>query len=109
MQNSGLRLMRGERFWVWIFLAPVLIGLVVVSLGPVISVIGLSFADWEILTPPRFIGLENYQHLLTDHTFGRALANTIFYVIMMVPTTTVLALLLALLMNQKLRAITWYR
>jgi multiple sugar transport system permease protein len=101
--------MRGERFWVWVFLAPVLIGLLVVSLGPVISVITLSFADWEILTPPRFVGFENYQRLMADRTFSRALSNTVYYVVMMVPTTTVLALLLALLMNQKLRAITWYR
>lgn len=109
MQHSGLRLMRGERFWVWVFLAPVLIGLLLVSLGPVVSVITLSFADWEILTPPHFVGIENYQRLLADRTFAIALSNTAYYVLMMVPVTSVLALLLALLMNQKLRVIAWYR
>jgi multiple sugar transport system permease protein len=109
MQHSGLRMMRGERFWVWIFLTPVLIGLLLVSLGPVVSVVTLSFADWEILTPPRFVGFENYQRLMADRTFSIALGNTVYYVTMMVPITTILALLLALLMNQKLRAITWYR
>lgn len=109
MQNSGLRLMRGERFWIWVFLAPVLIGLLLGSLGPVIAVIGLSFAEWEILTPPKFVGFENYQRLFADHTFARALSNTLYYVMLMVPVTTVVAMLLALLMNQKLRAITWYR
>jgi multiple sugar transport system permease protein len=109
MEHSGLRLMRGERFWIWIFLTPVLIGLVLVSLGPVAAVIGLSFADWEILTPPQFIGFENYRQLLADRTFSIALSNTVYYVFLMVPITSVLALLLALLMNQKLRAITWYR
>jgi multiple sugar transport system permease protein len=109
MQNSGLRLMRGERFWIWVFLAPVLIGLLLVSLGPVMAVVGLSFAEWEILTPPEFVGLANYQRLLTDRTFVQALSNTIYYVILMVPITTTVSLLLALVMNQKLRGITWYR
>lgn len=109
MQQSGLRMMRDERFWIWIFLMPVLIGLILVSLGPVAAVIGLSFADWEILTPPHFVGFENYRELLADRTFITALGNTVYYVLLMVPATSVLALLLALLMNQKLRAITWYR
>ena len=101
--------MRGERFWVWIFLAPTLIGLLLGSLGPVAAVIVISFADWDVLTPPTFAGLDNYQRLITDTTFSKALSNTAYYFTLMVPTTTVLALLLALLMNQKLRAITWYR
>ena len=109
MQTSGLRLMRGERFWVWVFLAPTLIGLLLGSLGPVAAVIVISFADWDVLTPPTFAGLDNYQRLITDTTFSKALSNTAYYFTLMVPTTTMLALLLALLMNQKLRAITWYR
>lgn len=109
MQTSGLRLMCGERFWVWIFLAPTLIGLLLGSLGPVAAVIVISFADWDVLTPPTFAGLDNYQRLITDTTFSKALSNTAYYFTLMVPTTTMLALLLALLMNQKLRAITWYR
>jgi multiple sugar transport system permease protein len=109
MQSSGLRLMPGERFWLWVFLAPTLIGLVFGTLGPVLAVIGLTFADWDILTSPTFAGLENYQQLMADATFGKALRNTVYYMILMVPATTVLAMLLALLMNQKLRGITWYR
>lgn len=109
MQTSGLRLMRGERFWVWVFLTPTLIGLLLGSLGPVAAVIVISFADWDVLTPPTFAGLDNYQRLITDTTFSKALSNTAYYFTLMVPTTTMLALLLALLMNQKLRAITWYR
>jgi len=101
--------MRGERFWVWVFLAPTLIGLLLGSLGPVAAVIVISFADWDVLTPPTFAGLDNYQRLITDTTFSKALSNTAYYFTLMVPTTTMLALLLALLMNQKLRAITWYR
>jgi multiple sugar transport system permease protein len=62
-----------------------------------------------VITPPTFAGIENYRHLLKDPTFSKALINTIYYVGLMVPITTVLSLGLALIMNQKLRAITWYR
>jgi multiple sugar transport system permease protein len=109
MQNSGLRLMHNERFWVWIFLGPTFIGLLLGTLGPVAAVIALSFADWDVITPPTFAGFDNYWRLTTDATFGKALGNTVYYFLLMVPTTTVLALLLALILNQKLRAITWYR
>jgi multiple sugar transport system permease protein len=62
-----------------------------------------------VITPPTFAGLENYQNLLKDPTFRKALMNTVYYVGVMVPVSTVLSLGLALLLNQKLRAITWYR
>ena len=109
MQSSGLRLMRGERFWLWIFLLPTLVGLLLGSLGPVVAAVGISFTEWDVITPPSFAGLENYRALLQDPTFVKALKNTAYYVFGLVPAATVLSLSLALLMNQKLRGITWYR
>ena len=109
MQQSGLRLMRGERFWLWIFLLPTLVGLLLGSLGPVIAAVGISFTEWDVITPPTFAGLENYRALIQDPTFAKALKNTAYYVFGLVPAATVLSLSLALLMNQKLRGITWYR
>lgn len=109
MEGSGIRLMRGERFWLWIFLAPTLVGLLLGSVGPVAAAIGISFTHWDVLTTPKLAGLENYENLLTDKTFSKAMVNTAYYVLGLVPITTVLSLALALLMNQKLRAITWYR
>jgi multiple sugar transport system permease protein len=109
MEGSGIRLMRGERFWLWIFLMPTLVGLLLGSLGPVAAAVGISFTQWDVLTPPKLTGLDNYENLLTDKTFSKALVNTAYYVLGLVPITTVLSMMLALLMNQKLRAITWYR
>jgi multiple sugar transport system permease protein len=109
MHSSGIRLRRGEHIWLWVLLAPTLVGLLVGTLGPVLAAIGISFANWDVITPPSFAGLANYQRLLKDPTFTKALINTIYYVGVMVPVSTVLSLALALLMNQKLRAITWYR
>jgi multiple sugar transport system permease protein len=109
MQRSGLRPMRGELIWVWVFLAPTLIGLLFGTLGPVLAAIGISFTDWDVITPPVFAGLDNYKKLVGDPTFSKALVNTLYYVGLMVPISTVLALLFAFLLNQKLRAVTWYR
>jgi multiple sugar transport system permease protein len=109
MEKSGLRPMRGELIWVWVFLAPTLVGLLLGTLGPVLAAIGISFTDWDVITPPVFAGLDNYQRLISDPTFSKALVNTVYYVGLMVPISTVLALLFAFLLNQELRAVTWYR
>lgn len=109
MNNSGLRPMKGEKIWIWIFLAPTLFGLLFGTLGPVLGAIGISFTDWDVITPPTFAGLDNYRTLLSDPTFTKALLNTLYYVGVMVPVSTVLSLFFAFLLNQKLRGVTWYR
>lgn len=101
--------MKGEMFWVWVFLAPTLFGLLFGTLGPVLGAIGISFTDWDVITPPIFAGLDNYRKLIDDPTFSKALVNTLYYVGIMVPVSTALSLFFAFLLNQKLRGVTWYR
>jgi multiple sugar transport system permease protein len=109
MTGSGIRLKRGEYVWLWVFLAPTLVGLLLATLGPVLAAVGISFTDWDVLTPPKFASIDNYQRLLQDPTFLKALKNTLYYVGGMVPISTALALFFALMMNQKLRGINFYR
>jgi len=109
MNKSGLRPMKGEKIWIWIFLAPTIFGLLFGTLGPVLGAIGISFTDWDVITPPIFAGLDNYKKLVDDPTFSKALVNTLYYVGVMVPVSTVLSLFFAFLLNQKLRGVTWYR
>jgi multiple sugar transport system permease protein len=109
MQANGIRLKGGERLWLWFFLAPTLFGLSFGTLGPVLAAIGISFTKWDVLTRPIFTGLDNYVQLISDPTFSKSILNTLYYVLGTVPAATVLALLLALLLNQKLRGITFYR
>ena len=109
MQANGIRLKGGERLWLWFFLAPTLFGLTFGTLGPVLAAIGISFTKWDVLTRPIFTGLDNYVKLISDPTFSKSILNTLYYVLGTVPAATVLALLLALLLNQKLRGITFYR
>ncbi len=61
------------------FVSPWLIGFLVFTLGPVLVTFGLSLTEYRVLTPPRFVGIDNYVQLLTDKEyFWPALGNTLF-------------------------------
>jgi multiple sugar transport system permease protein len=99
----------GEARWALLFLAPTLIGLTVLSAGPILATVGLSLTSWDMLTPPSFVGLDNYGQLLGDPRFLRALQNTFFYTVVSVPVGLILALGLAIAVNQQIRGIAWIR
>jgi multiple sugar transport system permease protein len=99
----------GEGRWVLLFLAPTLIGLVVLSAGPILATLGISLTKWDMLTPPQFVGIGNYAQLLDDDRFLTALRNTVFYTLVSVPVGLVLALGLASALNQTIRGIAWIR
>jgi len=99
----------GEARWAWLFLAPTLVGLAVLSAGPIVAALGISLAKWDLLTPPQFVGLDNFVTLLNDHRFQIGLRNTVYYTATSVPLGLVLGLALALALNQRLRGISWIR
>ena len=91
------------------FLAPWLIGFLVFTLWPVLATLWLSFTDYRVLSPPRWVGLANYQQLFTDtESFWPSLLNTAF-LFLELPLALVLGLGLALLLDQKLRGMALYR
>ncbi|MCA9883960.1 MAG: sugar ABC transporter permease [Anaerolineae bacterium] len=89
--------------WVIIFLAPSLVGLLIFIVYPIVSSFWLAFQDWNMLSPPEFVGLANFSELLNDQDFWRALGYTFNFIILYVPAVFILGLLLALFLNQKLR------
>lgn len=93
----------------WIFLSPALILLFVFSILPIFWVFFLSFTDYNVFTPPEWVGLKNYSKLIHDETFWNAFKNTFYYWILVTPSITILSLILAILVNQKLRAIKAFR
>ena len=99
----------GEWRWALLFLAPTLIGLAVLSAGPIIATLGLSLTSWDMLEPPTFVGIDNYTNLLGDARFLTALRNTFFYTAVSVPLGLILALGLAMAVNQRIRGISWIR
>jgi multiple sugar transport system permease protein len=93
----------------WLFLLPWLIGFVVFTAGPMIVSAVLSFMEWEILTPPQWVGLANFAALFRDPLFGLSLWNTVYYTVLGVPVYLAASLALALLLNLNLRGTPIYR
>lgn len=98
-----------EARWAWLFLAPTIIGLALLSAGPILATLGISLTKWDLLTAPEWVGLANFGKLLADERFGVALRNTAFYTVVSVPLGIVLALGLALALNHQIRGIAWIR
>ncbi|MEI8167627.1 MAG: sugar ABC transporter permease, partial [Chloroflexales bacterium] len=94
----------------YLFLLPSFAGFLLFVLIPVFGSLVLSLMEWNLLTPPRFVGLGNYTALFTsDPIFLRALGNTLFYVVTIVPSQLALGLLLALALNQRIHGLSLYR
>lgn len=98
-----------EQMDAYLFIAPWLIGFLLFTAGPMLASLYISFNRWEIVTPPVWTGLEQYQKLFTDDRFYLSLWNTAYYVFLGVPLHLFLALLAALAMNLNLRGIRIFR
>jgi multiple sugar transport system permease protein len=93
-----------------LFVLPWAIGFLVFTAGPMFYSLYLSFTDYDILSPPRWVGLDNFVVALTrDPLFVVALYNTAYYVVLSVPFYMAAALLVALAVNQKVAGINLYR
>ena len=95
----------------YLFLAPALGVLGLTVFWPALQAFYLSFThyDYDITQPPIWIGLDNFQALLQDRTFWTTLKNTVIYLIGVVPVLAIASLALAIIVNQKLRGIRWFR
>jgi len=91
--------------------APAVIGLLLFVALPFLLAVALGFTNLRLGSPLplEWVGLEQYRRIFTDPSFPRALANNMLFAVVVVPLQTVLALLLALLLNQRLYGITWFR
>lgn len=94
----------------YMFIAPWLIGLIVFTLGPLLFSLMGSFTNYDVTSQMDFIGLANYDRMLNrDPLFWISLGNTVYYVVISVPLSIVAALLISLLMNQKIPGIRVFR
>ena len=98
-----------DTWWAWVFLAPTLLGLAVLSAGPILASFAISLTDWDLLSPPEFVGLGNFGSLVSDPRFLVALRNTAFYTVTSVPLGLILGLGLALALDQRIRGIAIIR
>src|SRR5215216_8151289 len=87
----------------WLFIAPVVLGVVGFQLVPILVSMYASLTRWSGLNPPEFIGLENFVRMLTDDPlFTQTLFNTITFTLGYVPLSIVCAFFLALLCNRSI-------
>jgi multiple sugar transport system permease protein len=98
-----------EAFWAYLFIAPSMLAVLVFTLAPVLTVLGISFTNWSILAKPEFIGIDNYSKLINDPLIGKVLWNTIFYTGVSVPLNLILSLAFAAALNQKVKGLALYR
>jgi len=99
---------REQALWAYAFLSLSVLGLLIFWILPIIAAFGLSFVKWTLLSPPKWIGLGNFQRLLADKYFWNALKNTFYYVAGVMPGI-IISLFLAVLLNQGLKFTTAYR
>ncbi len=92
-----------------LFVSPWLAGFVVFLLYPIIYTIRISFTDYTGFGTPNFIGLDNYSKMVQDDRFWLAIYNTLYYTALAVPIGVVMAMVLALAMNQPLPEVPVYR
>ncbi len=93
-----------------LFVAPWCLGFLIFTAGPMVASLMLSFTSWTMLSPPSWVGFENFERLFGDDPLlYRSLWNTVFYVILSVPLSTCLALGLALLLDQKVKGMSIFR
>src|SRR4051794_8400137 len=92
----------------YLFLAPALVLVAIFVIYPILAVGFYSFTDYDIVRPPKVIGLGNYQKLVADPVFWKALTHSLVY-LLVTPTLIVLSIGLAIVVNRRLRGIHIYR
>ena len=92
----------------YLFLAPALVVIAIFILYPIFAVVAYSFTDYNIVTPPEFVGLRNYQQLVKDPIFWQALQHSFIY-LLVTPVLIILSVLLAIVVNRELPGIHAFR
>jgi len=92
-----------------LFISPWIVGFFLFLIYPVLSNFHLGMTEYSGFGEPQWIGLRNYQELLGDSLFWTSIYNTLYYVVLAVPLGVVVAIALALAMNQRVREVNLYR
>lgn len=98
-----------DAIWGYLFITPNLIITICFAVFPIIFALYMSLTDWNLLSAPRFVGLENYREILTDKVARQTFFNTFYFFVISVPLNVFLSLALAVLLNQKIRGIAFFR
>ncbi|NTV36234.1 MAG: sugar ABC transporter permease, partial [Anaerolineaceae bacterium] len=107
--QAGLKPLGREKIWLLILLLPTLIGLVFGTIGSLLATTGISLFKWDLISPPVWNGINNYLQLFKSPSFWVTLKNTLTFSALYVPGTIVASLIVALLLNRKIRGVSIFR
>jgi multiple sugar transport system permease protein len=93
----------------FLFASPWLLGTVLFLIGPIVASGLLSFTDWNLISPARWVGLENYRDMVGDRDFRQSINVTLYFAVLAIPLYQVAGVALALLLNQRLRGMYLFR
>ncbi|MET7277874.1 sugar ABC transporter permease [Kribbella sp. NPDC005582] len=100
---------RRDNLTAYLFLSPWLLGLFLITIGPMIASLYLAFTDYNLIQAPQWIGLENFSRMLSDERLHNSLRVTFTYVFVSVPLQLAIALLLAVVLDRGVRGMAFYR
>lgn len=108
-RERRVTLQQRERLAALAFISPWIIGFLVFTAGPMVASLVLSFTNYDVINPPKWVGLANYQRLIDDPRIELSLYNSFFYAALHVPLMMIVAMALALILNQVGRAAGFFR
>lgn len=100
---------KDDRYVALLFLAPSLVGFLVFMLLPIVGGLAISFTEWDMLSPPSWVGVQNYREAFADPLFALSLKNTLVYSAIVIGAGLPISLALAMAVNSRLQGIGIYR
>lgn len=100
---------RLERRWGILMALPAILGFVIFTIGPMLASFFFSLTEWTIGASPKFVGGDNYGRLVNDELFWKSLSVTTYYTLGSVPLILIVGFFLALLLNQRVRGLSFWR
>jgi multiple sugar transport system permease protein len=103
-----------ERGWrktltVALFLGPSVVGITIFGIGPILASFAMSFTDWDLLTPAKFVGAGNFRRMFSDEEFWSTLRHTLAFLVGYTPLVIASGLAVAVLLNRQLPARAFFR
>src|SRR5437660_1265035 len=101
--------MKFEKLEPYLYLLPILIGIVLLAGGAILASFLIGFTSWDLIGTPQWVGLKNYEAMFSSALFWKVFRNTFYYVLLAVPPSVLGSLALAVLVNRKLRGISIFQ
>jgi multiple sugar transport system permease protein len=98
-----------QTFWGYLFISPFILGVMLWVVYPAGMAAWLAFQQWNLITPPKFVGLANFKTMFADPLFWQSIKVTFTYTFIAVPLSLSFSFLLALLINTKVKGLAFFR